>query len=190
MPTPNDTIFGRFSINQPPGTKVQIQTRLLEEAARSALGVRNTYGGTMRVFNLAQLYGYRYDFHLSFKLDPTGQWASGGHFCARDEGAGKNACAYWFYHLIQPPNTRQLLWSFAGHAPDNPLYADFVESIGIASNTASPAGRRMLARQATAPLDKLLFKFNLLIQRQRAEIIDAAPGSNEIRLREVQPVKA
>jgi hypothetical protein len=177
MPTPTHTIFGQFSSNQAPGTSVKIQAKLLEEAASSALRVHNTYEGTMRVFNLAQLYGYKYDFHLSFKLDPTRQWADACHFCARDEGAGKNACAYWFYDLRRQPNTNRLIWSFTGSAPDNLLYAGFIESIGITPQTTSPAARRMLARRATEPLDKLLTKFDALIQRGRAAIVADARGT-------------
>jgi hypothetical protein len=177
MPTPTNTIFGRFSSSQATGTSVKIQAKLLEEAASGVLRVRNTYEGTMRVFNLAQLYGYKYDFHLSFKLDPTRQWADACHFCARDEGVGKNACAYWFYDLILQPNTRRLPWSFTGSAPHNDLYADFLKSIGIGAQTTSPAGQRMLARQASEPLDKLLAKFNSLIQRQRATVVTDARGT-------------
>jgi hypothetical protein len=130
----------------------------------------------MRVFNLAQLSGYRYDFHLSFKLDPTGGWADAGHFCARDEGVGKNACAYWFYNLVQSSGTNTLAWSFAGSAPDNPLYASFIESIRINSATTSVSALNMLRRQATEPLEKLLVKFNSLIDQRRAVVVTVRGG--------------
>lgn len=173
MPTPVNTIFGKFSTQPVAGAAVKIQTRLLEDAASGALGIRNTYRGTMRVFNLAQLYGYKYDFHLSFKLDQGSQWADAGHFCARDDVQGKNACAYWFYDLVYVAGSKKLAWSFKGSAPDNALYSSFMESIAININgaAASPIAQKMLARSASAPLDKLLRKFESLISQGRAEVV-------------------
>lgn len=171
MPTPTSTIFGTFPTTKIAGTTLQIQKTLLEEAAHSALGVHNTYKGTMRVFNLAQLYGYRFDFHLSFKLDDGGGWAHSGHLCARDEDVAKNACAYWFYNLVQANVTNVLGWSFEGSASDNPLYASFMESIRINTPATSLVAQKMLRRQAAEPLAKLLAKFNSLINQRRAVVV-------------------
>ncbi|CAM2156534.1 conserved protein of unknown function [Pararobbsia alpina] len=180
MPTPTTTIFGTFSTTKIVRPSIKIQEALLKEVARGALGLTSNYSGTMRVFNLAQLYGYKYDFHLSFKLDPTSQWADACHFCARDEGVGKNACAYWFYNLVAQQQTNQLAWSFEGSAPDNPLYANFIDSININSPTVSPTARQMLARRASEPLDKLLAKFNALKAQGRA-VLDT--NQHGVRLR-------
>jgi hypothetical protein len=177
MPTPTTTIFGTLVTTAVAGTLVQIATDLLEEAASSSMGLKNTYRGTMRVFNLAQLYGYRYDFHLSFKLDDAGQWAHSGHFCARDDDVAKNACAYWFYDLVLTPGTNALAWSFKGSAPDNPLYVDFLDAISIRTPTTSPTALRMVSRRASAPLDKLLAKFNSLLLQGRAAIVADRHGT-------------
>src|SRR5688500_16426067 len=177
MPTPTTTIFGTFATTQTAGTKVTVQVKLLEDAASGALGVRNTYGGTMRVFNLAQTYGYKYDFHLSFKLDNTSQWAEATtHLCARDEATGHNACAYWFYDLVQMGGTGKLAWSFQGSAPDNSLYRSFMESIAISTSATSLTDQQMRRRRATAPLEKLLAKFDSLITQGRAVIVTDRHG--------------
>ncbi|WP_116142085.1 hypothetical protein [Trinickia diaoshuihuensis] len=183
MPTPTTTIFGTFATTKVTGTTIQIQKALLEEAAISVLGVRNTYKGTMRVFNLAQLYGYRFDFHLSFKLDDSGEWAHSGHFCARDEGVAKNACAYWFYNLVQTNGTNALAWSYEGTAPDNPLYGDFMESIRINTPATSLAAQKMLRRQAAEPLTKLLAKFNSLITQGRAVVVTVRGNAGKTHTR-------
>jgi hypothetical protein len=171
MPTPTTTIFGTFPTVARPGTEVQIQEKLLADAASGALGLVNGYQGTMRVYNLKQLYGYKYDFHLSFKLDETGHWAFGTHFCARDEGVGKNACAYWFYNLVRPNGAHNLVWYYAGTAPDNPLYATFIDAISVTAPGNSPTALRMASRRAAAPLEKLLTKFESLIAQNRAAVV-------------------
>ena len=178
MPTPTSTIFGTFTTTRVVGRNVQIHKDLLENVVSGALQLKNTYKGTMRVFNMAQYYGYRFDFHLSFKLDETGQWASAGHFCARDDDVAKNACAYWFYNLVQVVGTGALAWSFEGSAPDNALYVDFMSAISIAPGATSPSARRMLLRRASGPLDKMLVKINALIGQGKAQVVTNRHGTH------------
>jgi hypothetical protein len=182
MPTPTRTIFGTFNTTTIVGRpNVSIKVDLLQQAVRDALGISNTYSGTMRVFNLKHLYGFKYDFHLSFKLDPTAQWAlgNGTHFCARDDARGKNFCLYWFYHLKQTP-AGTLAWSYEGGAPDTTQNQQMREDVRIPEGTASRAASRFAYRVASQPLTQVLDKLNDLIGKGKAQLV-VAPNDPQTR---------
>jgi hypothetical protein len=169
LAVPTRTIFGTFNQATAAGATVQIKKCHLLTAVADSLQLKDTADTkSLAVFNLAQLYGFKYDFHLSFKCDDTGTWANDAHFCARNEEMGKNACFYWFYKLVN--SNGALSWSFTGTAPLHDENKDLINPIGILTTSTTGGAGKLAARNARAPLDKILAQLERQIAKGKLHL--------------------